>query len=301
MPYIFQEEVLKAHPHQTGCETFDSMYRLYEIFKNLSCFLVNLYFGPQEKLKLSDILSFLQSASQKYQVSHWVVRCKQNTENHPIEAVAFADILDSDNLQKCAQYIHERLSQGYDCVVHEVIVGQYPSNRLDWLYSFGICYKNALPQIEIYPATDAGSIKWGKLSPLDLITVDPQFNPVHTSIRKAETLNIYQHAKLQEWAQQFKKELKATYPNKNVFCNILSLQKLLREAKHPLFDTRQVDEAIQKTQKDLTDIALKYSFYAQENNLNPDHTILHGSLLFNYRMIIWDITTDKRWQHIKHQ
>lgn len=300
MPYIFQEEISKPYPHQTGCEKFDSLYSLYDIFKNKSYFLVNLFFGTNESLTLSDVLSFIDAASQKYKVSHWVVRCENKSEVHPIEARPFANTTNKEQQKKCAEYILQKLNEGYNCIVHELITGNYPSNRLDWLYSFGIWYKDSLPQIEIYPATDASSVKWGKLSPLDLISLDSQFNPVHTSIRKVEALEIYQQAKLNEWTQQFNKELE-TSPNKNDFCNVLSLQKLLENNKHPLFDLHQTDEAISKTKKELVDIALKYSLYTQENNLNPDHTILHGSLLFNYRIIIWDISTDKRWAHMKNQ
>lgn len=301
MPYIFQEEINKAHPYQTGCEKFDSMYKLYEIFKNPSYFLVNLFLGSNEQLDSATICKFLKTTSEKYNVSNWVVRCEQKSEIKPLEAVAFSDILEQDHLIKCAKYIQQCLSHGYNCIIHEVIKGQYPSNRLDWLYSFGIYYKNSLPQIEIYPATDASAIKWGKLSPLDLLKLDTEFNITRTTIRDEKSLNLYRQSKLNDWIQQFSKEIDASYPNKETFCNIQSLQQLLLKDEHPLFAFHKLDGAIQRTKKDLVDIALKYSLYTKEHNINSDFTIIHGSLLFNYRMIIWDISTDKRWQHIKDQ
>ena len=298
MPYILQEEIDKAYPHQTGSEAFDSMYQLYKIFHEPSYFLINLFFGANEQLNLENILSFLKSATQKYHVSHWVVRCKQQTENHPVEAVAFANIFAPENIQKCTQYILTRLNQGYDCIVHEVITGQYPSNRLDWLYSFGICYKDSLPQIEIYPATDASSIKWGKLTPLDFISLDKNLTPSHTKIRSETALITYQQTKINEWIQLFAKEIPDTFAQKKLFTTTKSLSKLLKD-QHPLFNITKVDEAIQKTKDTLIKIALQYSMYAQHNQIDPDQTIVHGSLLFNYRIIVWDISTDKRWQHLK--
>lgn len=300
MPYILQEELAKSFPHKTGCEAFDSMYRLYNIFQDPSYFLINLFFSPNEKLNLSDILLYLESASKKYGVFSWVVRCKQQPEKHPIAPIAFANISKPNNIHKCAEYILQRLSQNYDCVVHEVISGPYPSNRLDWLYSFGIYYKNSLPQIEIYPGTDASSIKWGKLSPLDLLNIDSEFNITHTSIRDPLAIETYRQNKLTEWEQLFTQEIEETCPNKKVFCHIETLQKLLQKEKHPLFDLNQIDEAIKRTQKELVHIALKYSLYAQENHINSDQTIIHGSLLFNNRIIVWDISTDQRWQHLKN-
>lgn len=301
MPLCFQEELSKPFPSKTGCETFDSMYHLYDIFGDSSYFLVNLFFGPKEELSLPDILSFLKAESEKYNVSNWVVRCKQTLESNPLGAVAFSDVLEPNNMRKCAEYIYQRLKQNYDCVVHEVVPGPYPSNRLDWLYSFGLFYKNSLPQIEIYPATDASSIKWGKLSPLDLLIIDPTLNIKHVSIRDPQTLEIYRQAKLAEWESLFATEINEAYPMKKEFCNVNSLQKLLKTKKHPLFDLDKIDDAIQKTKEDLTRIALKWSLYAQNNHINPDTTIVHGSLLFNYRMIIWDISTDQRWQHLRNQ
>lgn len=297
MPYVFQEEINMPYPHQTGSEKFDSLYKLYEIFKNPSYFLVNLFFGSDEQRDLATICKFLKTTSEKYNVSNWVVRCEQKSEIKPLEAVAFSDILEQNHLMKCAEYIQQCLSRGYSCIVHEVINGQYPSNRLDWLYSFGIFYKNFLPTVEIYPATDASAIKWGKLSPLDLLKLDAEFNITHTAIRDEQSLKTYRQSKLNDWIQQFTKEIDDSYPNKKVFCNPKSLQKLLLKDGHPLFAIQKFDKAIQKTKQDLIDIALKHTLYAQEHNVDPNYTIIHGSLLFNYRMIVWDISTDKRWQH----
>ncbi len=301
MPYIFQEEILKSFPHKTGCEKFDSMYRLYDIFKDPSYFLTNLFFDSNENLDLETINSFLDAASKKYNVSNWTVRCEKKSEMQPVEALTFSNTSNLEQQQKCSLYIQQRLSQGYNCIIHEVINGQYPSNRLSWLYSFGIYYKNSLPRIEIYPTTDAGSIKWGKLSPLDLLTVDAQFNIDQTSIRDTQAVELYRQTKLDEWTGQFKKEIANTYPDKKLFCNTKTLQELLIKNNHPLFNISQIDSAIQKTKNDLINIALKYSLYAQDNHINPDDTIMHGSLLFNNRIIIWDISTDKRWQHLKNQ
>ena len=299
MPYVFQEEITTPHPHQTGCEKFDSLYKLYDIFKDPSYFLINLFFGAHETISANDIKQFLISTAQKYQISHYVVRCEKQSETQPVPAVAFADI--TTNAQRCAEYIQDKLTSGYNCIVHEVIPGLYPSNRLDWLYSFGICYKDFLPHIEIYPATDASSIKWGKLSPLDLISLDNTLNVIHTKIREEKDIARYQETKINEWVKQFQKELDDNFQEKNLFTNFQNLYNQLKSVDHPLFDMKKIDTCIHQTKQKLIDIALKYSSYAQTNNINPDQAVIHGSLLYNMRMIIWDISTDKRWQHMKNQ
>ncbi len=298
MPYIFQKEIEKKCPHFTGCEKFDSLYRLYDIFKDTSYFLINLFLGEQEDLTKKDITSSLKSIITEYKISNLVVRCEKKSETTPVEAIAFSNIGLDKNLQKCADYIHERHDQGYNCVVHEVVQGKYPSNRLDWIYSFGIWYKNSLPQIEIYPATDASSIKWGKLSPLDFLSIDPSLNIKHTAIRDSSTLKEYQKTKISEWVQKFKKELDENEPLKKSFVDEKALTEFLKKDKHPLFDFSKIDLAIQRTQQQLTDIAIKYSKYALDKTINLNETIVHGSLLFNNRMIIWDISTNKRWQYL---
>ena len=298
MPYVFQKEIEKTYPYYTGCEKFDSLYRLNDIFKDSSCFLINLFFGEQENLTKQEIISFLESIEKEYSILNFVVRCEKKDETKPIEAVAFSNINLKENLQKCSNYIHERLNQGYNCIVHEVITGNYPSNRLDWLYSFGIWYKDSLPQIEIYPATDASSIKWGKLSPLDLISLDNNLNIKHTKIRDTESIKKYQEIKINEWIGQFKKEIDDSVPGKNLFTNHQNLSNQLKSKNHPLFNIKKTDLYINQTKDKLVDIALKYSSYAQMNNINPDKSVIHGSLLYNLRMIIWDISTNKRWQYL---
>ena len=299
MPYIFQKEIERGSPHHyTGCEKFDSLYQLYDIFKDSSYFLTNLFFGEQENLTTQEIAYFLKSTAEEYKILHFVVRCEKFSETTPVEAVAFSNINLEKNLQKCAIYIYNKTNLGYNCIVHEVITGKYLSNRLDWLYSFGIWYKNTFPQIEIYPATDASSIKWGKLSPLDFLSIDPSFNIEHSSLRDTLAVQNYQKTKINEWVKKFKTEINEGELLKTQFINEEKLTALLKKEKHPLFDFSKIDLAIQKTQRQLVDIAFKYSNYALEKNINLDQTIIHGSLLFNNRMIIWDISTDKRWKHL---
>jgi len=192
MPYVFQKEIEKTYPHYTGCEKFDSLYHLNDIFKDSSYFLINIFFEAYEDILVTEIVDFLESTATEYKISHYVVRCEKSSETNPMPAVAFANIDNNVNLKKCANYIQKQLKLGYNCIIHEVISGLYPSNRLDWLYSFGIWYKDSMPQIEIYPATDASSIKWGKLSPLDLISLDNNLNIKHTKIRDAESIEKYQ-------------------------------------------------------------------------------------------------------------
>ena len=299
MPYVFQQEIKQAHPYITGCEKFDSLYRLYDIFKEPSYFLINLFFSAFDTLSTLDITQFLKSTATEYALSHYVVRCEKKSENKPIPAIAFANINQDDNLNKCADYIQKQLHQGYNCIVHEVIPGSYPSNRLDWLYSFGIWYKNALPQIEIYPATDAGSIKWGKLSPLDTITLDNQLNATHAKVRDKKNLQKYQEIKINEWIEQFKAEMDDVFPQKYLFTNAKDLFHYLKQENHPLFNISKINSCIHQTEQELIDISLKYASYAQKNNIISDQTVIHGSLLYNMRMIIWDISTNKRWQHLK--
>ena len=299
MPYVFQQEIKQAHPHITGCEKFDSLYRLYDIFKEPSYFLINLFFNVFDTMSTLDIIQFLKAVATEYALSHYVVRCEKKSEIKPVPATAFANINQDDNLNKCAEYIQNQLHQGYNCIVHEVIPGLYPSNRLDWLYSFGIWYKNTLPQIEIYPATDASSIKWGKLSPLDTISLDNHLNATHTKVRDEKSLQTYQEIKINEWTEQFKKEMDDAFSQKHLFTNAKDLFHFLTQNNHPLFDMNKIDSCIYQTEQELIKIALKYASYAQKNNINSDQTVIHGSLLYNVRMIIWDISTNKRWQYLK--
>ena len=155
-----------------------------------------------------------------------------------------------------------------------------------------------MPQIEIYPATDASSIKWGKLSPLDLISLDNNLNIKHTKIRDAESIEKYQEIKINEWIEQFKREIDDNFPQKNLFINFQTLSNKLKSSNHLLYDINKIDSYIRQTKDKLVDISLKYSSYAQMNNINPDNSVIHGSLLYNLRMIIWDISTNKRWQYL---
>ena len=52
MPYVFQKEIEKTYPHYTGCEKFDSLYHLNDIFKDSSYFLINIFFYLLHNLKL---------------------------------------------------------------------------------------------------------------------------------------------------------------------------------------------------------------------------------------------------------
>ena len=92
MPYVFQKEIEKNCPYYTGCEKFDSLYRLYDIFQDPSYFLINLFFGEQENLTQKDIASFLKLTAKEYMLSNFVVRCEKKTETTPVEAVAFSNI-----------------------------------------------------------------------------------------------------------------------------------------------------------------------------------------------------------------
>ena len=298
MPYIFQKEIEKTYPHYTGCEKFDSLYRLYDIFKDLSYFLINLFFEAYKEISTDEISNFLKSAATEYKISHYVVRCEKKSETQPVSAIAFTNINNEHNLKKCADYIQNRIKQGYNCIIHEVIQGFYPSNRLDWLYSFGIWYQNSMPQIEIYPATDASSIKWGKLSPLDLISMDSNLNITYTKIHDKKNIKKYQEIKLNEWIEQFEKEIDNNFPQKNLFTNFNDLSEQLKSTNHILFDLNKIDSCIHQTKDKLINIALKYASFARTNNINPDKSVIHGSLLYNMRMIIWDISTNKRWQYL---
>ena len=299
MPYVFQEEIKKSCPYRTGCEKLDSLYRLYDIFKDPSYFLINLFFDFQEEVSEVDIIKFLRSIIQNYQIAHLVVRCEQKSEIHPVPAIAFADVKTEKHLKACSEYIYKRLKQSYNCIVHEVITGRYPSNRLDWLYSFGIWYENFMPKIEIYPATDASSIKWGKLLPLDIISMDNHMDVVHTKIRDEKIIKKYQDIKINEWVEQFKTEMDEELVDKKLFTNVQDLRNHLEQNKHPLFNFEQMDLYIKQTKDKLIDIALKYASYARKENIVPHQTVIHGSLLYNQRVIIWDISTDKRWQHFQ--
>ena len=254
MPHIFQKEIM--HPHFTGYEKFDSLYRLYDIFKDLSYFLVNLLFEPNETISTVGIMRFLNSIAKEYHILHYVVRCEKKSETKPISA--------DDHLKKCAEYIQERLNQGYGCIVHEVISGPYPSNRLDWLYSFGIWYKNSIPQIEIYPATDAGSIKWGKLSPLDFISVGHNLEVIHQKNRDEKSIQKYQALKINEWIEQFEREMDEGFPQKYLFTNFETLSNLLQNKHHPLFDMSKIDSSIDRTKEELINLAFKYASYAKQ-------------------------------------
>ena len=70
MPYVFQKEIEKKYPYQTGCEKFDSLYRLYNVFENLSYFLINVFFDAKENISLTEIICFLKKVAEEYQISH---------------------------------------------------------------------------------------------------------------------------------------------------------------------------------------------------------------------------------------
>ncbi len=218
---------------------------------------------------------------------------RKKEEKTPKQAQAFQNINDEKNLEIISQYVFSRLKEGYSCIVHEIVQGQYLSNRLDWIYSFGIYYQNNLPSIEIYPATDASSIKWGKLTPIYLITLDENFKD--TTVQFLENIEHYRDVKLQEWVEKFSKEL----PDISEYSNVEKLTKILIEKQHYIYNLNIVEKHIKKTKKQLIDIAIKYLEYAHTKNISLKNTILHGSLLFNNRLIIWDISSDKRWMFLK--